>query len=112
MDVYPGTLVVKSALKLAPLGFVRPGELRAAEWSQIDFDRAEWIFIASKTKQPHIVPLSRQAVAILQDLQTLTGKGKYIFSGARSSRRPMSNNAVLVALRSMEIGVHREESHS
>jgi integrase len=111
MDLYPGTLVVCSALKLAPLLFVRPGELRSAEWSQFDLDRAEWAFLTSKTKTSHIVPLSKQAIRILRELQSLTGKGKYVFPGARSSRRPMSNNAVLVALRSMEISADEMSGH-
>jgi integrase len=111
MDAYPGTLVVRSALRLAPLLFVRPGELRTAEWPQFDLDRAEWAYVTSKTQTLHIVPLSRQAVTILRELHTLTGRGKYVFPGARSSRRPMSNNAVLVAMRSMEIGADEMSGH-
>ena len=75
MDAYPGTLLVRSALKLAPLVFVRPGELRTAEWTQFDLDRVEWSFVASKKKMPHIVPLSKQAIAILHELHSLRGKG-------------------------------------
>jgi integrase len=105
IEAYKGTLVVRCALRLAPLLFVRPGELRHAEWSQIDLERAEWRFNASKSKEErsHIVPLSRQAVHIFRELKPLTGKGRYVFPGARSKLRPMSDNAVLVALRSMEI---------
>jgi len=103
MDAYPGTLVVGSAL--------RPGELRTAEWPQFDLDRAEWAYVTSKMKTLHIVPLSRQAVTILRELHSLTGGGKYVFPGARSSRRPMSNNAVLVAMRSMEIGADEMSGH-
>lgn len=98
---YKGGPVVQAALKLAPLVFARPGELRRARWADIDLDAAEWRYIASKTKQPHIVPLSTQAAAILRDLQPLTGRGEYVFPGGRSPRRPMSENAVNAALRYM-----------
>jgi integrase len=98
---YKGGPVVQTALKLAPLVFARPGELRRARWADISLDAAEWRYIASKTKQPHIVPLSTQAVAILRDLQPLTGRGEYVFPGGRSPRRPMSENAVNAALRYM-----------
>jgi integrase len=111
MDLYPGTPVVQSALRLAPMLFVRPGELRMAEWSQVDLEKAEWAFTTSKTKQPHIVPLSRQASEILRALHPLTGKGHFVFPGARSSRRPMSDAAVLVAMRSMEIGADEMTGH-
>lgn len=111
MDEYSGTLVVRSALRLAPLVFVRPGELRMAEWPQFDLDRSGWAFRVSKTKVPHIVPLAKQAVAILRELHVLTGKGNYVFPGARSSRRPMSDNAVLVALRTMEISADEMSGH-
>ncbi len=107
LDVYSGTLPVRCALRLAPLVFVRPGELRKAEWPHIDLDKAEWRYTTSKTHQEHIVPLSRQAVAVLRELHPLTGHGRYAFPSARSSKRPMSDNAILVAMRSMEIG--REE---
>ena len=105
MDGYEGTLIVKSALRLAPLVFVRPGELRQAEWTDIDLDKAEWRFTVSKTNTPHIVPLSRQAVEILEELEPLTGGGKYVFPSARSPRgdRPMSDNAILAAMRGMGI---------
>ena len=98
---YHGGPVVHAALKLAPLVFVRPGELRRARWADIDLDTAEWRYVASKTKQPHIVPLASQAVAILRDLQPLTGRGEYVFPGTRSPRRPMSENTVNAALRYM-----------
>ncbi|MFZ5656265.1 MAG: tyrosine-type recombinase/integrase [Pseudomonadota bacterium] len=98
---YQGTPVVMAALKLAPLVFVRPGELRAARWADIDLDAAEWRFTASKTKQPHIVPLASQAVAILRDLQPLTGRGEYVFPSARGKGRPMSEAAVIAAMRRM-----------
>jgi integrase len=107
LDGYEGTLTVKCALRLAPLVFVRPGELRNAQWADIDLDAAEWRFTVSKTKTQHIVPLSRQALAILTELKPLTGTGRYVFPGARSSKRPMSENAILAALRGA--GIPREE---
>ena len=101
VDSYTGSLVTACALKLAPLVFVRPGELRRAEWAEIDLDAAEWRIPAAKMKmrEAHTVPLSRQAVAILRELQPLTGRGQYVFSGARSADRPMSENTVNAALR-------------
>jgi integrase len=103
IDAYSGSYVVKCALRLAPLVFVRPGELRHAEWAEFDLDSAEWTIPAEKMKmrQPHLVPLAPQAVAILRELQILTGRGRYLFPSARSARRPMSNNAVNAALRRM-----------
>jgi integrase len=109
LEDYEGTLIVKSALRLAPLVFVRPGELRQAKWAAIDLDKAEWRFTVSKTDTRHIVPLSDQAVAILEDLLPLTGQGAYVFPSARSPRgdRPMSDNAILAAMRGM--GISKEE---
>ena len=75
IDGYTGSHVVRCALRLAPLVFVRPGELRKAEWKDIDLDGAEWRYTVTKTNTPHIVPLSTQAVEILKELQALTGKG-------------------------------------
>lgn len=109
LDSYQGHFVVKCALRLAPLFFVRPGELRNAEWAEIDFDEATWTIPAHKmkTKQSHIVPLSNQAIAILTELKELTGTSKYVFPSGRSNSRPMSNNAVLAALRRM--GFRKDE---
>jgi integrase len=89
------------------LVFVRPGELRQAEWKDIDLDAAEWRFTASKTETAHIVPLSHQAVAILREVQALTGHGRYVFPSARTSERPMSDNAVLAAMR--RLGIAKDE---
>lgn len=83
---------------MAPLLFVRPGELRQAEWSQFDFDRHEWRYIVSKTKTEHLVPLSTQAVGILEELHTLTGRWRFVFPG-RDRRKPMSGAALNAALR-------------
>jgi integrase len=103
MDGYQGSFVVRCALKLAPLVFVRPGELRQAHWSDINLSTAEWRFNASKTGQPHIVPLSRQALAILADIKPLTGDGPFVFPSDRDAQRAMSDNAILSALRRMGI---------
>lgn len=98
MDAFSGTFVVKSALILAPLLFVRPGELRKAEWTGIDLEKAEWRYFVTKTKTEHSVPLASQAVAILKELHPLTGHGRYVFPG-RDPQRPMSEAAVNAALR-------------
>lgn len=107
MDGYTGSQIVRYALRLAPLVFVRPGELRNAEWAHIDLEAAEWRYTVTKTNTPHIVPLSRQAVEILTELQALTGDGRFLFPGARTNGRPMSDNAILAALRRM--GIDKEE---
>ncbi len=111
MDGYEGTFVVKSALRLAPLFFVRPGELRKAEWADVDMDAAEWRYFVTKTKTHHIVPLCTQALEILRELKPLTGRGRYVFPSARSSARPMSENAVLAAMRRMGIGKEEMTGH-
>lgn len=105
LDNYKGTLVVQCALRLAPLVFVRPGELRHAEWKDINLETQEWRYIVTKTNTQQIVPLSRQAVAILNELFPLTGHGRYVFPSARNPKgdRPMSENAILAALRRMGI---------
>jgi integrase len=111
MDGYEGDLIVRCALRLAPLVFVRPGELRMAEWKDVDLDAAEWHYIVTKTDVPHIVPLCRQAVKILRELHPLTGQGRYVFPGARTNARPMSDNAILAAMRRMGIGKEEMTGH-
>nr|WP_166744143.1 integrase arm-type DNA-binding domain-containing protein [Xanthomonas cannabis] len=96
---YRGSPVVMGALQLAPLVFVRPGELRKARWKDIDLDASEWRFVASKTAQSHVVPLSSQAVSVLRDLHPLTGRGEFVFPSTRGRGRPMSENTVNAALR-------------
>ena len=98
-------------MRLAPLVFVRPGELRAAKWVDIDFEKAEWRYKVTKTKTDHIVPLSTQAIAILKELKPLTGNGMYVFPSARSTLRPMSDNAILVAMRRLGIEKHEMTGH-
>jgi integrase len=109
IDGYEGTPVAKCALKLAPLVFVRPGELRHAEWAEIDLDKAEWRIPAEKMKMknPHIVPLSSQAVKVLCEIFPITGQGQYVFPSVRTNSRPMSENTILAALRRM--GYTKEE---
>lgn len=107
ISAYVGSPTVSCALRLAPMVFVRPGELRTAEWAHIDFDAAEWRYTVSKTQTPHIVPLSTQAIAVLREIQIYTGTGRYVFPSARTSERPMSDNAILAALRRM--GIAKEE---
>lgn len=117
IDGYKGTFVVRSAFRLAPLAFVRPGELRKARWQDMDLDEAEWLLELSKVDDSKgrredvdkylIVPLSRQAVDILRAVQALTGDDKYVFPGARDRNRPMSENAILTAMRRM--GISKDE---
>ncbi len=103
IDAYKGAFVTRCALRLAPLVFVRPGELRAAQWVEFDFDKSEWRIPASRMKArvQHIVPLSTQAVAILRELQPLTGRFPFAFPSVRSRYRAMSENVVTGALRRM-----------
>jgi integrase len=103
IDGFTGMYQVAAALKLAPLVFVRPGELRHAEWTEIDLDAAEWNIPAHKMKmgEPHLVPLSTQAVAILQNLQPLSGGGRYVFPGARDRKKPLSDMAMNAAFKRM-----------
>jgi len=109
IDGYEGGPVTLCALRLAPLVFVRPGELRHAEWAEIDIEQAEWRIPADKMKMrdPHIVPLSKQAVALLNEIRPLTGQGRYVFPSIRTESRPMSDNTILAALRRM--GYAKEE---
>jgi len=100
IDAFQGTFVVQCALRLAPLLFVRPGELRKATWTDFDLETAQWQYVASKTKTEHIVPLASQAVAILSDLHNLTGGRDHVFPG-RDPKKPMSEAAVNAALRRM-----------
>lgn len=100
IDAFKGTLVVRCALLLAPLVFVRPGELRRAEWADIDLDKGEWRYLVTKTNTEHLVPLSTQAIAVLRELQPLTGHGRYVFTG-RDPKKCMSEAAVNAALRRM-----------
>jgi integrase len=116
IDGYGGTLIVRAALKLAPMLMLRPGELRHAQWPEFDLDGALWTIPAARMKRqkvgklqgpPHLVPLPAQAVEVLRELHRLTGAGPWVFRGERHHDRPMSENTVNAALRGM--GFPREE---
>ena len=101
LDGFNGTLTVQCAIKLAPLVFVRPSELRMAKWADIDLEAGTWQYLVSKTKTNHIVPLSNQAVAILKEIHPLSGHGEYVFQGGHSPLKPMSESAINAALKRM-----------
>ncbi len=111
IDNYTGTFVVKCALILSPLLFARPGEIRQMEWKDIDLTAKEWRYFVTKTETEQIVPLSRQVVEVLEDIQKLTGHGQYVFPSARSNKRPMSNNAIRLALRAMDYDKETMSAH-
>lgn len=110
---YSGSYITRGALQLAPLVFVRPGELRKAEWSEFDLDKTEWRIPAHKMKMKavHIVPLSTQAMLILRELHALTGTGRYVFTGARGNDRHMSENTVNAGLRRLGYAVGDMTGH-
>lgn len=119
-DGYRGTHVVRTALKLAPMILLRPGELRHARWEEIDLDAALWTVPAARMKRkkvgklhgkPHLVPLSTQAVEAFRELQPLTGRSAYVFPGERSHERPMSDAAINAALRAMGFGQDEVTGH-
>lgn len=103
IDGFRGTPAVWAALRLSPLLFCRPGELRHMEWAEINWDEERWEIPAEKMKLrlPHIVPLCSQALTILRELQPITGRSKYVFPSARGASRPLSENGVRVALRTL-----------
>ena len=109
IDDFDGSFMVKCALRIAPLVFARPGELRQMEWSEIDFDVEQWNIPAEKMKMKsaHLVPLSKQVIAVLNEMHPITGSGKYVFPNHRTNERPMSEVALLAALRRM--GYSKEE---
>ncbi|HEX2237137.1 MAG TPA: integrase arm-type DNA-binding domain-containing protein [Gammaproteobacteria bacterium] len=113
IDGYQGHAVTRCALKLAPLVFVRPGELRQAEWREFDLEAAEWRIPADRMKlrAPHIVPLARQALGILRELELLTGSGRYVFPSLRTNGRPMSNNTVNAGLRRLGYASNEMTGH-
>ena len=110
LEAFRGGPVVQAAVNLLPLVFCRPGELRTMRWADVDLEAAQWSYTVSKTKTAHVVPLSTQALAILRDLQSLTGHlpGGYVFPGGRSSLRPLSNAAINAALRRLGIDTKNE----
>lgn len=108
LDSYQGTLEVRCALRLLPLLFARPGELRSMQWADIDLDKCEWSYTVNKTQTPHIVPLAKQALDILREIQPLTSNGKFVFPSQRSASRPMSDMAINAAMRRMGIDTKAE----
>lgn len=110
MDAFTGSPQVAAAIKLLPMLFCRPGELRMMKWTDVDLEAAEWRYTATKTNTAHLVPLTRQAVSILKDLQPLTGPlpGGYVFTGGRSSMRPMSDAAINAGYRRLGIDTRNE----
>jgi integrase len=115
IDGYAGTHTVRCALRLLPLVFVRPGELRNAEWSEIDIERKVWTIPASRMKRSqngnHIVPLSKQAMAVLKDLKELTGNDGLLFPGIRSPKRPISDNSLNAGLRRLDVAQEEHVAH-
>lgn len=101
IDGFTGTFTVQSALRLAPLVFVRPSELRTAKWADIDLDAGEWRYRVSKTKTDHLVPLSTQAIEILKSIYPLSGHGEFVFMGGHDPKKPMSEAAINAALKRM-----------
>lgn len=110
-DTYRGGLIVRCALKLAPLLAVRPGELRKARWADIDLETRQWSFFVTKTRVAHIVPLAEQTLATFRELKPLTGSGDFCFPSAVSRSKPMSENAVLFAMRNMGFGPDEVTGH-
>ncbi|HUM99667.1 MAG: integrase [Halothiobacillus sp. 20-53-49] len=108
MAGYRGSPITRAALTIAPCVFVRIGELRQMQWADIDFEVCEWRYTASKTAQDHIVPLARQVIEALRELQPLTGHSRYVFTGARTDTRPMSENTVNAALKRLGIDTQTE----
>jgi integrase len=101
IDGFQGTLTVECALRLAPLVFVRPSELRRAKWADIDLDRGEWSYRVSKTNTDHLVPLSKQAIEILKTIHPLSGRGEFVFIGGHDPKKPMSEAAINASLKRM-----------
>ncbi|AUT67016.1 tyrosine-type recombinase/integrase [Paraburkholderia hospita] len=110
MDNVDATFPVKCALRLAPYLFCRPIELRSMRWDEVHLDAGEWRYIVRKTQTPHLVPLASQVVAILRELQPLTGRWDYVFPGRHDKTQPMSGNTVNVALRRAGISTRDEQT--
>jgi integrase len=113
IEFFSGSKVVKAALKIAPHVFVRPGELRSAKWSDVDFEAKEWRYVVTKTKTQHIVPLSNQVISILESIKPVTGHGIYIFPSLRTPNgsKPISDVTLLAALRRLGYEKHEVTVH-
>ena len=101
IDGFTGTLTVQTALRLAPLVFVRPSELRKAKWADINLDAKEWRYLVTKTNTEHIVPLCTQAVNLLNEIKPISGHGEFVFQGGHNPDKAMSEAAINAALRRM-----------
>jgi len=101
IDAFKGTFTVQSALRIAPLVFVRPCELRMAKWADIDLEKGEWRYLVTKTKTSHLVPLPKQVIEILKELHPLSGFGEYVFQGGHDPKKPMSDAAINASLKRM-----------
>lgn len=101
IHAYQGSFVVQTALRLSPLLFQRPGEIRQMQWQDLDFDAKEWRYFVTKTEVQHIVPLSRQAIGLLSSIKPLTGLGRYVFPSSRGDGRPMSDGTIRTALKTL-----------
>jgi len=113
IDDYQGSFIVKCAMQLSALSFTRPGEIRHAEWAEFDIEKTEWRIPAEKMKMRriHVIPLSRQAITVIESLRPLTGRGRYLFPSAKSSARPISDATVVAALRRMGFGKDEMTHH-
>lgn len=108
LDSYTGSKIVQCALSMLPFVFVRPGELRTMLWEDVDLEKGEWSYLVNKTKTRHMVPLARQAIAILKEMIPISGDSPYVFPSARTNTRPMSNMAMNAAMRRMGIDTKTE----
>ena len=108
IDGYKGSYTVVSALKIAPMVFVRPFELRTAKWKDIDLKNAEWSYLVSKTKTQHLVPLAKQVVAILKDMKNISGDGEFVFTNGHDPKKAMSEAAINAALKRMGYNTQTE----
>ncbi len=113
IDQYNGSLIAKTALQIAPLVFVRPLELRSCKWAEVDLKNAQWSYLVTKTKTPHIVPLARQTIALFERLKPITGHGVYVFPSLRTpnGKRCMSENTLNSALRRMDYSKEQMCAH-
>jgi len=113
IDGIDGSRVVKAALQIMALCFPRPGELRHAEWQEIDLDKAVWSVPEQRTKmrRPHAIALPPQAVTVFRDLHLISGRGRLVFPGVRSNARPLSENTLNAALRRLGYGVNEMTAH-
>lgn len=108
IDAFKGTFTVECALRLSPLVFTRPSELRRAKWADINLEAGEWRYLVTKTKSEHIVPLSSQAIAILKTMHAVSGYGEYVFQGGRDPKKAMSEAAINAALQRMGYNTQKD----